>query len=58
MLEEELANDKQLSDSKRELLKKICAQIYAWESAGDSTQLPTKIRNEIKYYVTQYEANT
>jgi hypothetical protein len=56
MLDQELAEDDSISENQRKILKNICERIYVLETTGESSQLPTSIREEIKFYAKDFEA--
>ena len=55
MLENEILSDTSINDSQKNVLKKLCEKIYILETTSDTSQMPTYIRDEIKFYAKDYE---
>lgn len=55
MLDQETGNDPELNDDQKIVLRKLCEKIYVLETTGESSQMPSQIREEIKFYAKDFE---
>jgi len=55
MLDQEIGSDNELNSDQKNVLRKVCEKIYVLETTGDSSQMPSQIREDIKFYAQDFE---
>lgn len=56
MLEEEINSKSGLSESQKNVLKKVCEKVYVLENTdANSLDINSKIRDEVKFYADDFK---